>query len=603
MLKDDPLANVLYVDLTNKAFSVRRREDLFEKHLGGSGAAIDLLREECPEGCDPLGPDNPIVLAVGPLTALLPLASKTIAMYKSPHTGNLGESHCGGRSAVALRMAGYGAIVIRGASELPVSLSVHGRQVSFRDASTLWGMGSSFTAGRVLRGSEAGAGLRTIMRIGRAGERLVSYASVTTETYRHFGRLGLGAVFGSKRLKAVVISGKRSLPIGDAKLYRKVYDEVYQAAVDSPVMKKYHDLGTAENIAPLNALGGLPTRNLSQAQFDRAETISGEHFAEHYLGRRIACSHCPVACIHIAALREPYSDNSYFYKTSMIGYDYEPIYALGSMLGIASPEKILKLMDRIEALGMDVMTAGVVLAWATEAQQNGLISDRETDGLTLRWDDAPAYMAAVEKIVQQPNDFYKALARGVDHAAAIYGGQDYALAFGGNEMPGYHTGPAAHLGVLMGARHSHLDNAGYSVDQKTLVKKRLTPQELVETLLAEERWRQVLSSLVVCFFARGIYVPDVVARALQAAGLSLSVEDLNAIGQSIHRNKYEFKLREGFSPEDLRLPKRIFQTPSLVRDWDEPYLRTALAHLREAIFGGPADPGHVPGEPPTESKP
>jgi aldehyde:ferredoxin oxidoreductase len=603
MLKDDPLANVLYVDLTNKAFSMRRREDLFEKHLGGSGAAIELLREECPAGCDPLGPDNPIVLAVGPLTGLLPLASKTIAMYKSPHTGNLGESHCGGRSAVALRMAGYGAIVIRGASELPISLSVHGRQVAFRDASTLWGMGSSFTAGRVLRGSEAGAGLRTIMRIGRAGERLVSYASVTTETYRHFGRLGLGAVFGSKRLKAVVISGKRSLPIGDAKLYRKVYDEVYQAAVDSPVMKKYHDLGTAENIAPLNALGGLPTRNLSQAQFDHAETISGEHFAEHYLGRRIACSHCPVACIHIAALREPYADQSYFYKTSMIGYDYEPIYAVGSMLGISSPEKILKLLDRIEALGMDVMTAGVVLAWATEAQQNGLISDRETDGLTLRWDDAAAYMAAVEKIVQQPNDFYKALARGVDRAASIYGGQDYALAFGGNEMPGYHTGPAAHLGVLMGARHSHLDNAGYSVDQKTLVKKRLTPQELVETLLAEERWRQVLSSLVVCFFARGIYVPDVVARALQAAGFSLSAEDLNAIGQAIHRSKYEFKLREGFSPEDLRLPKRIFQTPSLVRDWDEPYLRTALAHLREAIFGSPADPRRVPGEPPTESKP
>jgi len=588
MLKDDPLADVLYVDLTNKAFSVRRREDLFEKHLGGSGAAIELLREECPAGCDPLDPDNPVVLAVGPLTGLLPLASKTIAMFKSPHTGNLGESHCGGRSAVALRMAGFGAIVIRGASQLPLTLSVHGRQVSFRDASTLWGMGSSFTAGRVLRGSEAGAGLRTIMRIGRAGERLVSYASVTTETYRHFGRLGLGAVFGSKRLKALVISGKRSLPIGDAKLYRKVYDEVYQAAVDSPVMKKYHDLGSAENIAPLNALGGLPTRNLTQAQFDRAETISGEHFAEHYLGRRIACSHCPVACIHIAALREPYADEPYFYKTSMIGYDYEPIYAVGSMLGISSPEKILKLVDRIEALGLDVMTTGVVLAWATEAQQNGLISDRQTDGLALRWDDADAYTAAIDKIVQQPNDFYRALARGVDHAAGIYGGQDYALAFGGNEMPGYHTGPATHLGVLMGARHSHLDNAGYSVDQKTLVKRGLSPEELVQALLAEERWRQVLSSLVVCFFARGIYVPDVVARALQAAGFSLSAEDLSAVGETIHRNKYQFKLREGFSPEDLRLPKRIFQTPALVRDWDEQYLRAALGCLREAVFGGVA---------------
>ena len=171
------------------------------------------------------------------------------------------------------------------------------------------------------------------MRIGRAGEQQVSYACVTTETYRHFGRLGLGAVFGSKKLKAVVISGKRSLPVATCSVPQGLR-RVHQAAVDSPVMKKYHDLGTPENIAPLNALGGLPTRNLQQARFEAAEAISGEALAEHYLGRRLACSHCPVACIHIAALREPHPEEPYFYKTSMIGYDYEPIYALGSMLGI-----------------------------------------------------------------------------------------------------------------------------------------------------------------------------------------------------------------------------------------------------------------------------
>jgi len=585
MHKDDPLANVLYVDLSKKQFRVERRTDLFDKHLGGSGAAIELLGEECPQGCDPLGPDNTIVLAVGPLTGLLPLASKTIAMFKSPHTGNLGESHCGGRSAVAIRMAGYGAIVIRGASQIPVQLAVHGPQVHFRDASTLWGMGSSYTAGRVLRGSEAAPGLRTIMRIGRAGEQLVSYACVTTETYRHFGRLGLGAVMGSKKLKAIVVSGKRSLPAGDGKDYRKLYDEIYQAAVDSPVMKKYHDLGTPENIAPLNALGGLPTRNLTQPRFDAAGAVSGETFAERLLGRRLACAHCPVACIHIAALREPHPDEPYFYKTSMIGYDYEPIYALGAMLGLDTPESILKLIDRIEALGLDAMTTGVVLAWATEAQENGLISEHQTEGIALRWNDLAGYLAAAERIVQQPNDFYRALARGVDYAAGVYGGEDYALAFGGNEMPGYHTGPGAHLGCLVGARHSHLDNAGYSVDQKTLVKQKLSPRELVETLLAEERWRQVLSSLVVCFFARGIYNPQIVARGLQAAGFDLAAERLGEIGAAIHRAKYRFKLREGFSLEGLRLPKRIFETPAVVRDWDEAYLREALSCLREAVFG------------------
>ena len=199
MQKDDPLANVLYVDLSRKRYWVDRREELFQKHLGGAGVAAELLHEECPAGCDPLGPENPIVFAVGPLTGLFPMGSKAVAMFKSPHTGNLGESHCGGRSAVAIRMAGLGAIVVRGTSDLPVYLAIHGDQVNFRNASTLWGMESCFTAGRIIRQNEPASGLRTIMRIGRAGERLVSYACVTTETYRHFGRLGLGAVFGSKK--------------------------------------------------------------------------------------------------------------------------------------------------------------------------------------------------------------------------------------------------------------------------------------------------------------------------------------------------------------------------------------------------------------------
>lgn len=333
MIKDDTLANILYVNLSNRTFTIRKRPELFDRYIGGVGVAIELLHEECPPGSNALGPENPIIFAVGPLTSLFPLASKSVAMFKSPHTGNLGESHCGGRSAVAIRMAGYGAIVIKGTSDIPIYLSIHGHKVSFRDASSIWGVGSS-SAGRIIRENETGAGLRTIMRIGKAGENLVSYASVTTETYRHFGRLGLGAVFGSKKLKGIAISGKSSLPVADKKLYRKMYEEIYQRAVESPVMKKYHDLGTAENVVPLNKFAGLPTRNLKEATFENAAMISGESFAAQYLGRRLACSHCPVGCIHIAALREPYEDEPYFYKTSMISYDYEPIYALGSMLRI-----------------------------------------------------------------------------------------------------------------------------------------------------------------------------------------------------------------------------------------------------------------------------
>ncbi|MBC7092334.1 MAG: aldehyde:ferredoxin oxidoreductase, partial [Nitrososphaeria archaeon] len=236
---DEYLKNVLYIDLSRKRFWIEDRREIFEEYLGGVGVASKILMEECSKNVDPLGPENVIVFAVGPLNSLFPLASKTVACFKSPLTGFYGESHAGGRSSIAIRQAGYGAIVIKGASEQPVYVAVHGRNVYFRDASALWGLRNSITVGRVLREIEGGAGVRTIMRIGVAGENLVSYASVNTETYRHFGRLGLGAVFGSKRLKAVVVSGRLTLQVSDKKMYRETYDMIYESAINSAAMKKY----------------------------------------------------------------------------------------------------------------------------------------------------------------------------------------------------------------------------------------------------------------------------------------------------------------------------------------------------------------------------
>ncbi|MEM4489025.1 MAG: aldehyde ferredoxin oxidoreductase N-terminal domain-containing protein [Desulfurococcaceae archaeon] len=164
-----------------------------------------------------------------------------------------------GRSALAIRFAGYGAVVIKGVSEGPLYLVIEDERVKFRDVSALWGMRSTETVGRILGEVTPGAGHRTIMRIGRAGERL----SVVTETYRHFGRLGLGAVFGSKKLKAVVIVGRRGFRVFESPAYREAYKEVYELTAKSPAMKKYHDLGTVVNVLALNAIKALPTRNLT----------------------------------------------------------------------------------------------------------------------------------------------------------------------------------------------------------------------------------------------------------------------------------------------------------------------------------------------------
>ena len=176
------------------------------------------------------------------------------------------------------------------------------------------------------------------------------------------------------------------------------------------------------------------------------------------------------------------------------------------------------------------------------------------------------------------------MARGAEYAASIYGGSDYALTFGGNEMPGYHTGPGCHLGYLTGARHSHLDSAGYSLDQNAAKTGAiLTPEGVAESLFQEEQWRQVLTSLVVCLFARGVYKAETILETLHVAGYPWEAGDLDRLGIETLRNKYKFKEREGFNLVDIRIPARILETPAPYSAFDEPFLRKALAHYAEEL--------------------
>jgi aldehyde:ferredoxin oxidoreductase len=260
----------------------------------------------------------------------------------------------------------------------------------------------------------------------------------------------------------------------------------------------------------------------------------------------------------------------------MISYDYELIYALGSLLKIGSIEKLLTLLHEVEVQGIDAMSTGVVLAWATEAQDKRIISESETLGL-LEWGNEFNYLKAINNIIEQPNDFYKALANGVDYASSVYGGKEFALAFGGNEMPGYHTGPATHINYLTSSRHSHLDSAGYSLDQKLLKnKQQLTPENIVDELIFEEKWRQILSSLVICYFARGVYSQEIVRNALNSIGFNIDESTLKKIGEKIFLNKNSFKFREGFKFENLRIPKRIFDVETPLGKLNEDFIRKSI---------------------------
>lgn len=553
------LRKVLYIDLSRNESWVEEKQDLFAEWMGGTGAGIKLLREECPPGTDPLSPQASIIFSIGPLNGIFPVATKAVATFKSPLNGELGESYAGGRLHLAMRFAGHEAIVIRGKAERPCYISINDAEVKIKDATSIWGIDAQ-TTGMILREREPGVGRRSIIRIGPGGEKLIRYANVIVDTYRHFGRLGLGAVFGSKNLKAMAISGTEHAEIPDAKRYREVYNKLYQTAVQTDIMEKYHDLGTSVNINVLNWLKGLPTKNFQASSFSEAEKISGEIFAEQYLFRRLSCAGCPIGCVHIAALKTAFSPHHEF-EIRKISYDYEPIYSLGSNLGVASAEGVLQLINAVEGLGLDAMSAGVVLGWATEAYERDLITPQETLGIPLQWNNVKSYLKALENIVKAPNEFYAALGNGVDFASRRYGGREFAMALGGNEVSGYHTGPASIVGQLVGVRHSHLDNAGYSIDQKA-AKKQMSLEQMVDEIIKEDNSRGVFNSLVGCLFARGVYTEENIIEALGAVGIESSKDDLQILGKKIFEEKYRFKAGEGFDLSAARVPNRFYETIS-----------------------------------------
>lgn len=546
---------ILHIDLTTGTARRERRPELFDRFLGGTALGTKLLWQYAPPEVDPLGEQSALIFVTGPFSSVFPVATKTVALFKSPLNGELGETHAGGRLAMALRDAAIDALVITGKSPSPTFLSIENHEVTFSSARTVWGQ-SALASERILREYAAPDGRKgSVVRIGPAGERLAPLACATVDGGRHFGRLGLGAVMGSKNLKAFLVSGTGGPPIIHRGEHRQVYDAIYDRVVASNDMKKYHDLGTAGNILPLNAIGGLPTRNFSQGFFEGAQALSGEAFAEHYLVQHMACAHCPCGCIHMAALREPFAP--FHYRTTKISYDYELIYALGTLLSLSSPPEVLSLVDVVEKEGWDAMGMGTALAWASEAFVSGVVGLRETEGLPLRFGDGGGYLQAMHRIRKGEGEFFRDLERGVAFCAAKYGGEAFAIHFGGVGAPGYLTGENALLTYLMGVRHSHLDDPGYGTDQK-LLGKSLSLEEQVGAAVKDAQWRMVTNSLVTCLFARGIYDEEMVLAGLGALGLSWDGEKLKRMGEEALRRKYAYKIACGADPRRGKIPEKIF---------------------------------------------
>jgi aldehyde:ferredoxin oxidoreductase len=579
----ESIMRILYIDLSTGKIRIARRTDL-QPYLGGVGLAAKLLEEAMHPELDALHEDQPVIFAIGAGTWVFPVLTKTVALFRSPLTNELGESYAGGRLAMTMLMAGYDAIVLVGKAAKPVYLQISNNDVQLKDARAMWGLNSE-DAGRAIRERESGGGKRSIIRIGPAGENKVSYASVCVDSYRHFGRLGLGAVLGSKHVKAITVIGDRSIHIKDRQTYFKVYQNIYKKCTSTDMMTKYHDAGTPINIASLNAAGALPTRNLQSGSFEKGDDISGEAFARKNLVRKLACTGCPVGCIHIGLFRREF-DKGHEYEAISVSYDYELIFALGSFIGVSSSDEIIAIIDEVEEAGMDAMSSGVCLGWATEAFASGLISIEQTL-VELTFGDAAAYIQAIRYLAQGKNRFYRDLGRGSQYASSVYGGSEFAMQIAGNEMPGYHTGYGALIGAAVGARHSHLCNGGYSVDQGM---QTFDEQTLIDKIYQEEIERCMTNSLIMCLFARKVYDRATIRDALNSIGWQLTDDDLSEIGKRIYRTKLRIKKAYGFRQKAVKLPRRFFDTPSMRGPLDEATANSLIRRyvaLTDALMAQP----------------
>lgn len=571
---------VLAVNLTSRKSTVEFF-DTRKKWLGGSGLAAGLFEHYARLDRDPFHPDQPVIFAIGPLTGLFPLMSKTIMSFMSPYNGQYAESHGGGRSALALRFSGFDALVITGKAEKLSCLGFGSREINIQDVHYLRGM-DIFKTGKILRNLKPkNPGHRSILRIGPAGENLVGYACVNVDTYRHFGRMGGGAAMGAKNLKGIIISGDTShdLHRDHIKNYNKAYKNIYEIVTKSDAVGKYHNLGTPENLIPLNELKALPWRNLQSTHDPEIKSISGEKFARDLLLRQVACAGCPVGCIHIGLLRERFGEeHEYLYR--QVSYDYEPIFGVGTMLGVTSAPGVLTLLEDVEKLGLDAISAGVALAWATEALEKGVISRKETLA-DLKFGDVQSYQAALKNLADQVNEFYRYLGRGALVAAEKFGGEDFACVLG-QEMAGYATGENYYVSQALGFRHSHLDTGAYSFDQQEEAKD---VQKSIKYMQDQELYRILMCSMAGCLFGRKAYPKKNILMALNSLGYDFSEQELDDAVQAVQAQRWAIKFRTGFKPEEVKIPERFFEVETWKGGTDRDYLFRLKSEYQEVLKG------------------
>jgi len=546
---------MLIIDLNTHSTAIEDTDiDSAKNFIGAKGLGAKLLFDRLPKGTNPLSPENILIFTTGPLTGTRAQTSgRGTVVTKSPQTGLFLDSHFGGIFAAEMKKAGWDFIIVNGRSDKPVYIVINDDSVGFKDASKIWRKECLQTHDWL---QQKEGRVKTAV-IGPAGENLVKFSAITIDGHRHAGRGGAGAVMGSKKLKAVVVTGTGKVPLHDFEGFRKRANEVLNQIKGNdfvPIRRKY---GTPYWVKPINEEGFIPTRNYQEGYFEYGDAINAEAMQKRIVDGSGACYNCVIACWNKSSIKSgPHKG------VSLVGPEYETIALMGSNLCMDSIEDIAYLNERCNELGMDTISLGGVLGFAIEAYEKGIITSNDLNGNDIGWGKTEQLAKLIDDIAHRKGRAADILAEGVKVASEKLGknSEDFAVHAKGLEIPGYD--PRGTFG--MGLAYATSDRGGCHQRAWTVKAELYDPElerfsfenkaKIVKDVQDE---RAAFFSLVLCDFAP-ISEGDCVDMWNLATGFNHTVESYLLAGERIWNLVRLFNLREGLDPADDKLPPRFF---------------------------------------------
>ncbi len=557
--------HILRVDLTRGNVTKEPlRLDWAEEYIGGRGLAARYLYEEMDPSVDALGPDNKLIMATGPLTGTnASCGSRYMVVTKGPLTGAITTSNSGGHWGPELKFAGYDMVIVEGRSDRPCYLLVDDDRVEIRDASNVWGKVVSDTEDAIR--DETGMPELRVAGIGPAGENLVRFACIVNDKHRAAGRSGVGAVMGSKNLKAIAVRGNQGVRVARPRDYMSAIWPYHEHLAESPGRQGLTELGTAPTVDLVNAFGGLPTRNFTAGQFEGTEAINGESIKDNWLVANKACFACNIACGRVTRVSpnaDQYMVNMHprNWKVAGEGPEYENLWSLGADCGVDDMDAIVMANYLCNDLGMDPISMGATLAAAMEMYERGLLSDGQT-GMALRFGDGKALVAMTEATGFREG-FGDELAEGSKRMTEKFEHPEYFMGVKGQEFPAYDPRGFQGMGVAYatcnrGACHLRAWTPGI----ETTGEHDPHGTDGKSVWVAEEQNRTTAHDATgICMFTTaGAPLEDLIPVLSAATGVDYTMDDFVHIGERIWNIERLWNLRAGLTAADDTLPKRLME--------------------------------------------